>query len=305
MAHFCKHGHIKNSVIQTEEKSAKINYLDKEYDFQNGEEAIIFTCYQYCKEQKRGHVHIIKSTDIENMNENLKSKKIRRINDNLYECKCEYFWKTFLKFRYESEFGDILIKEFNKCPIKCSICERYEKKTVYCDLDLWHEEWHKFPCGHKILPPCHTIFIIDKSLSMKNRDMTPNLEKIKKNDNFNNRLGCVIHIIDNYVKKRFNLNKNNIFSFKSFNENAQIDLKNFNFEENKRSDLIKSLKHPSGGTSFYKGLLEAKNIILKSNRKQYKTIIILLSDGDEEDTYYEDTINIVNKVSIFLYKLNL
>ena len=85
--HYCKHGHIKNSVIQTEEKSVKINYNVTKYDFQNEEEAIMFTCYQYCKEQKRGHVHRLKNNSVENIKDNLKSDGIRKLNNNIYECK--------------------------------------------------------------------------------------------------------------------------------------------------------------------------------------------------------------------------
>ena len=38
--HYCKHGHIKNSIIQTEEKSIEIFFQDKKFDFMNDEEAI-------------------------------------------------------------------------------------------------------------------------------------------------------------------------------------------------------------------------------------------------------------------------
>ena len=113
--HYCTHGQIKNSYIQTEEKSIKITYQNKKYDFENEDEAIMFTCNQYCREQRRGHVHRLNGRNIKNLEENIQKLNVREIDKNLYECKCEYFWKTFLNYRFETEFSPYLIKEFYMC----------------------------------------------------------------------------------------------------------------------------------------------------------------------------------------------
>ena len=298
--HYCIHGNIKNSLIQTEEKSIKINYQNKQYDFENEEAVIMFTCYQYCREQKRGHVHRINKSDILYLEDNLKNSNIILNDNNVCECKCEYFWKTFLSFRFETEFDNDLIKEFNLCPAKCGFCDK-ETKLTYCNLKLWHREWHDFSCGHEFIKcnPCHTIFIIDKSGSMNSRDISPKCEKLKNNLDFNNRLGCVIHVVDNYVKKRLNLNKEDCFSFVSFNDYAEINFKNYDYNKLKYNDLIddclRSIKYPDGGTKFIEGFKKANEILSTINSKYYRPVMILLSDG--EDWSENDTLDYVQEVS--------
>ena len=293
--HYCKHGQIKNSFIQTEEESISINYLEKEYTFGNEEEAIMFSCYQYCREQKRGHVHRISSKDIVDLEDNLKNGKIRKMNDDLYECKCEYFWKTFLTFRFENEFDINLIKEFSMCPAKCRICLN-DNKNTFCDLNLWHENLHNFNCGHSELVPYHTIFIIDKSGSMGESDITPNCYKLNSKG-FNNRLGCVIHVVDNYVKKRLSINNNDIFSFVTFNDGGQIIFQNYKYEKLNSMDLIEEcmnlIGQPCGYTSFLEGFKKAKDIFTTINKEIFKPVMILLSDGG--DHHENETIEYIKE----------
>ena len=151
--HYCKHGHCKNSEIQTEEKSVDIFYNEKTFEFKNEEKAIMFTCYDYCRQQKRGHVHRLSSNDVNKLGLDLKDENIRKMNKYNYECKCEFFWKSFLGFRFETEFGNDLISEFNKCPYRCSYCQKFGDYT-YCELKLWHKEKdHIFSCIHaKVIP---------------------------------------------------------------------------------------------------------------------------------------------------------
>ena len=104
-----------------------------------------------------------------------------------------------------------LISEFNKCSYRCSYCQRFGDYT-YCELKLWHKEKeHIFSCIHAKLIPYHTIFIIDKSDSMGTNDITPSDKKLYNNQNFNNRLGCVIQVMNNYIKKRLDINKDDVF----------------------------------------------------------------------------------------------
>ena len=228
--HYCQHGHIKNASIFTDENDAQIIFQNNEYDFQNNESVNMFTCYQYCREQRRGHIHLIEITkikEIENLNlqEHINKKNIKLRNDNIYECRCEFFWKIFLNFNFDDEFDSEQKEEFNKCPTICKLCLE-NNKNKYCQLDLWHEpfsisnsnnndifwiskEGHKFDCKHPV--PCHSIFIIDKSGSMKREDLKPLLPKIRSHQNFNNRLGKLIEILDNYIKVRNKINCEDIF----------------------------------------------------------------------------------------------
>ena len=298
--HFCKHGHIKNAIIQTEEKTVKLNFKEKEYIFENNEVAIIFTCYQYCKDQKR-HIHRLDSNLIQNKDENIKNGNIRKFNKYLYECKCEYFWKSFLQFRFESEFEKKLKDEFNKCPAKCKLCDNFKEK-IYCELNLWHKNDHKFSCEHHNPKPCHTIFIIDKSDSMGSQDLKPIYNIIKKNENFNNRLGCVLQVIDNYIKKRLNIDNDDLFSLIAFSSTSQTIFSNYDKNLIKTGDWLNmsmsKIEDAYGNTYFLEGLKEGNKILSQINRQKYKPIIILLSDGENKPSTQNETLNYVKDVRI-------
>ena len=344
--HYCRHGQIKNAYISTEENDITLLFNQTEYIFQNEETACMFTCTQYCREQGRGHIHIInednfkelglhesfkKRVNIQSSNHNQNSeekeeekkennnnnlefiKNIRKINDH-YECKCEYFWKSFLKFQFDEEFETNLKNSFNMCPAKCPSCKEKNIKT-YCELDLWHKpesnsnknkdywisrDGHKFKCKH--VTPSHTIFVIDKSGSMFHGDIQPNLQKIKDNYYFNNRLGSVINHIFNYVKKRDIINKEDIFSLVSFSNNADIILDNYHYNQDNNDELIDICMNKikcEGNTLFKEGLLKAKEILGKIDRRKYKPVIILFSDGADEDK--KKTFEIVNDVSLYIF----
>ena len=321
VAHDCDHGLIDNAVIFTEGEYAKLNYLNKIYDFENEESANIFTCYQYCKEQGRGHIHIIDESKLEEKEKEfigiyLEKKYIRLNKNNLYECKCQFFWEKVLKFNFEDKFDDDKKKIFNKCPAECPLCQTSERKS-YCNEDLWHEqlsnvinknkdnfwiskEGHKFTCSHPM--PCHTIFIVDKSGSMSYTDIKPSLQCIIENNNFNNRFGRLIENMYNYIKKRKNISPEDIFSLVSFSDEASIifqnnscDLNdpNFNFIQ----ECMQKINKCQGETEFNLGFIEAEKILKEINREKYKPVIILFSDG--ADQKQEETIEIVERVSIY------
>ena len=260
----------------------------------------MFTCYQYCKEQSRGHVHRLTNKSVANIKDNLNNDYIRKLNNNSYECKCEFFWKIFLGFRFETEFDNDLISEFNKCPFKCGLC-KISNKLTFCSLELWHKEKnHNFPCKHGKLP-YHTIFIIDKSDSMGSIDIKPNESKLYENGDFNNRLGCVIQVINSYVNKRIEINKNDIFSLISFSTLAKINFSGYDKDKlssiNLIDECIKLMGYPEGDTNFIKGFEEVINILEDIDTNKYNPLIILLSDGDDDKP--DKTIDCVKEVSIY------
>ena len=302
--HYCKHGHIKNAIIQAEEDKVEIKFQNEIFDFKNDDEAIMFTCYQYCREQRRGHVHRLNYKDLIDMGINLKSEGIRKLNKNTYECKCEFFWKIFLQFRFETEFDNESIYEFNQCSSKCGNCLKFNE-TTYCNLKLWHQEKeHNFPCRHAKSIPYHTIFIIDKSDSMGSPDIKPTNENLYKFDDFNNRLGCVIQVINNYVNKRFEVNKKDIFSLISFSTEATINFRDLNKDIISNIDFIDECKaqfeYPKGSSCFINGFKEAEKILSDIDNENYNPLIILLSDGDDDNP--KETIEYVKEVSNFLLK---
>ena len=300
--HYCKHGHIKHSVIQTEEKNIDIIFNEKTYEFGNEEMAIMFTCYDYCKQQRRGHIHRLNYDDMVKLGVTLPDEYIKKLNKYVYECKCEFFWKVFLGFRFETEFDNQLRNEFNKCPFRCNICQKFGDYS-YCELNLWHQEKnHILSCPHAKTIPYHTIFIIDKSDSMGSMDITPSNKKLYKNSDFNNRLGSVIEVINNYIKKRIGINKNDVFSLITFSTDATINFENYNRDSYQQFDFIEEciglLQSPKGNTYYKKGFEEAEKILLEIDKDKYNPLIILLSDGDDDEP--NETIEYVKNVRIFL-----
>ena len=314
--HKCiNHGHINNANILTEENSVKLAYQNNFYDFINEESPNMFTCYNYCKQQGRGHIHIIEKSHLDKVNNiDLFAKYFRNRNDGLYECKCEFFWKYILNFEFQ--FDDQQTESFKKCPAYCPLCEEIDSNKTYCDNDLWHEpftdsnndidywiskEGHKFKCHHPI--PCHTIFIIDKSGSMSREDIQPNLPNIRQNKNFNNRMGRLIESMNNYIIKRKKISQNDLFSVISFSDNAEIILSGNISDSTEEFDFVeecmKKIKECKGDTKFYLGFEKSREILDSIDRANYKPVIILFSDGADEEP--KKTIEIINKVSIFYF----
>ena len=308
-SHYCIHGQIINSSIKTEE-SIKMLYNNKFICLSDEDPASMYTCYQACKEFGRGHIHMIYKDKIKG--KDINNRKIKKYNNDLYECKCEFFWKIYLNFEYETEFEQNLKNEFNKCPAKCSSCLDYNNKTTYCCLDLWHKpennsnnnddnywisiDGHKFTCKH--YTPYHTIFLIDCSSSMNYGDLKPKLEEIKNNPSFNNRLGVFINVVENYSKNRNNINKEDVFSLISFNENSKIIFKNLNLNKDNKNLIDECMNNMqiNNGTNFLSAFKKANEILSKINKKKYKPIIILLTDGDDNNK--DETINYIENVSI-------
>ena len=321
--HYIKnHGHIINANIFTEENNLRLNFQDREYYFQNEDSAEMYTCVNYCKQQGRGHIHILGREEFENINnfgELIDNNSARKTNNNLYECKCEFFWKTYLQFDFYNERNverndeRDLFNIFNRCPALCPLCKG-NNINQYCEGDLWHgdisnldnnndrfwvsQEGHIFRCNHPI--PIHTIFIIDKSGSMSRSDISPKIPSISSNADFKNRMGKLIENMYNYINKRVNDNNlNDVFSLITFSDEAKIIFNNnrINFGENFNfiNECIKRIGKCKGETYFSLGFNEAENILNNIDRRRYKPVIILFSDG--EDQKMTETIKIVKRVS--------
>ena len=315
--HINKHGHIINANIFTKENNLTLNFLDKEYHFQNEDSAEMYTCVKYCKQMGRGHIHILEKSEFEkikNFEIYIKDNFAKLIYKDLYGCKCEFFWKIYLQFDFDEEFDRDQKYLFNKCPALCPLCKG-NKKVQYCEEDLWHkpvlisgnndkfwvsQEGHKFVCNHPI--PIHTIFIIDKSGSMRIKDIFPIIPTIYSNDDFNNRMGKLIENMDSYINKRISDNNlNDVFSLITFSDEAKIIFNNIkmNFGEdfNFINECMNKIGKCIGETDFSLGFIEVEKLLNQMDRKKYKPVIILFSDG--EDQKMTQTIEIVKRVSIY------
>ena len=138
---------------------------------------------------------------------------------------------------------------------------------------------------------------------MGSPDIKPSESKIYKNEDFNNRLGCVIQVINNYVNKRLEINKNDIFSLISFSTGAEINFRDFDKDKlsniNLIEECIKLIGYPRGDTRFIKGFNNAKIILEDIDKNKYNPLIISLSDGDDDKP--EETIDYVKEVSKYKF----
>jgi len=210
-------------------------------------------------------------------------KNIIEINKNIEEYNSK---KINISFIPENEENIEIIKNIKK----------FGKINSF---QFWiSQEGHKFVCNHPI--PCHTIFIIDKSGSMSRNDISPIIPSIYSNDDFKNRMGKLIENMDNYINKRIHDNNlNDVFSLITFSDEAKIIFNNIKmkFGENFNfiNECMKKIGKCKGETEFSLGFIEAEKILNEIDRKKYKPVIILFSDG--EDQKMIKTIEIVKRVS--------
>ena len=286
--HNCLHGNIKNSFFQTTDlNGAMIKKDDKYYKFKDGETAKIYFCEGYCREQGQGHTHLFESEEIICNNENVRLY-VKNSGKKIYECKCQYFWETILKFN--TNFSNEEKEKFSLCDWMCS--NATHKTREYCQLNLWHKpiegnsvpngvygNWvskgHVFKCIHP--NGIYVIFLVDESGSMSNRSIRPTTDINKKMDNM---LGASIEAIINFCNKRFGINEKDTGALIGFNDKASLIFENFSLgsiDEIKNNCMTKL--SPNGETIFVNAFKEASKIINNINGNDFQKIIILLTDG--------------------------
>jgi uncharacterized protein YkuJ len=299
--HFCNHGSILNSCISiSDSKVALVKKNENYYKFIHEETARAFNCEEYCRTQGQGHTHLIKSENEIN-NENIKFIR-QESNYYLYECKCNYFWENILKFT--NTFLSKELKEFGLCNWYCDN-KQHEIIKKFCQLPLWHEYFkgkkipknvpgiwiskgHILDCNHP--GSVNTIFLVDQSGSMSNKNTQPTEAEYRNKEKMNNMLGAAIEALINYCKKRENLNPKDICSLIGYNEEAKKIFQDIPVSE---TETIKNYCFDNldadGCTHFKKAFIEAKKIIDVIDRLEYIPVIILLTDGMAHDS--EDVMN--------------
>ena len=309
-SHKMEHGNIINSKFRIIDSSdsikISIDYVN--YKVKNEERAIIFTCTDYCNNQGRGHTHLVPKFLIANFND--KRIQIYEKDKNYYECRCSYFWEKILKM--DNGFPQDKKELFDKCDCYCP-CELHDpqkNKLNYCQREIMHgkyipnelktKEWfspegHVFDCNHP--SGIYTIFLIDRSGSMDSESIKPEMESISQSKKHNNMLGASIEALLKFCEKRFTINRREKCALIGYDNDAQLIFKDYYVEQ---EDKIKNeclLKlYPSGGTEFKEAFKEAKKLLDEiNNNKQYRPIIILLTDG--EDFHPNETIEYVKNVS--------
>ena len=312
ISHTMEHGNIiksKFKIIDSSD-SIKVSIDYSDYKIKNEESAIIFTCRDYCINQGRGHTHLVPKTIISNYSDT--KIQIYEKDKNYYECRCSYFWEKILKM--DNLFPKDKKELFDKCDCycPCKLHDPHNNKFNYCIRDIMHgkdipkelktKEWfspegHVFDCDHP--SGIYTIFLIDRSGSMDSKSIEPSMRDINQSQIHNNMLGASIESLLKFCEKRFTINRREKCALIGYDDYAKIIFEDKYVEE---KDEIKKMSlanlYPRGGTEFKKAFEESKKILDIINiQKQYRPIIILLTDG--EDFHPNETIEFVKNVSYF------
>ena len=164
VSHVMQHGNIVNSFQKNINSSNDI-IVKKEYEhykLTDKESPIIFTCTDYCDNKGRGHTHLVLKSTIDNNITKKNDERIRKFDNNYYECKCSYFWENILKM--DNGFYSERKKKFDLCDCICP-CKEHDPRSNelnYCIRELWHgkdipnelkgytasPEGHIFKCDH-------------------------------------------------------------------------------------------------------------------------------------------------------------
>lgn len=305
--HHCSHTNIVNSKFSVEDNATvEVKINNDYYKIKDKEVATIFYCHEYCKEQGQGHTHLVRKSEINDIN----NSKVRPYNNDFYECKCSYFWESVLKFEHPIKNAKEI---FDRCDCICPCKEDSPEIHNYCQLELWHgtdipedkkgnwvsPEGHKFKCDHP--SGVYTIFLIDQSYSMSNDSIKPNGDSdISLSEKHNNMLGATIEALLKYCEIRYKINRREKCALIGYNNNASLIFKDYYVGEKDRiKEKCLSKLDADGGTVFEEAFKKAKEILLEINSKrEYIPVIILLTDGidwysDKTIKYIKDDVSII------------
>eukprot|EP00438_Fugacium_kawagutii_P020946 Skav211837 [mRNA] locus=scaffold305:669633:690103:- [translate_table: standard] len=219
----------------------------------------------------------------------------------------EAFWESI-------GFKDPCSSEDKECFGKCNHFCPHPSHTKdgetpsFCTLPLWHEELapgagrehirqhggivstdgHHFKCTHQTSQPVHTVFLIDKSSSMRMNDVVP--ETWPWRQSHPNRLGCALAAVQSFVEKRRHSSPDDKISLLAFDGNvlngpSMVSIMNFDTCQNWLSRL-----NPSGGTSFSAAIASAVRFVQQTPSGN-RSMIVFLSDG--ESSYPADALRML------------
>ncbi|KAH7290546.1 hypothetical protein KP509_30G053200 [Ceratopteris richardii] len=305
--HNTAHGNMRKTQFVADTKN--IDFQGRKYV--RGESGVAEMCLMYCRARGRGHTHLIPCPKTKGSNvcctEKLYdgarhvTKKMQLnlgVKEPLDQMTHAAYWE-YVGFKdpcdkYERE-------SFALCDHYCPSEEhngRTEEKS-YCTKKLWHdpvpkdtcmrstggyvsEDGHHFSCIHTTIAPHNVIFVVDRSSSMENYDIKPNLKMFPQN-----RLGCVYESLLGFITLRLqdlscgSLGEIDTISVVLFASNAHIQVELKPISVSVIDDLP---RQGAGNTTYSSGLEKAESILNRSSRKpeiHSKTpVIIFLSDGE-------------------------
>ncbi|GLJ34369.1 hypothetical protein SUGI_0691060 [Cryptomeria japonica] len=301
--HDTVHGSMRNVRFISEGENIDIE--NRKYKW--GETGEAEMCNIYCKKQGRGHIHLVPCPGSGKCTGNLydgSRHETVKYGPDVDVPKDEMTHKTFWQY---VGFVDLCTEEeregFDCCNHYCISAEHQTESGTfdksYCTAKLWHpaikstgedlssvgyitDDGHHFGCYHSKKLPHHVIFIIDRSGSMNDSDISPTLPKF--NDH-RHRLGCVYEAILRFIQGRLRTVSNDSVSVVLFDDNANVVLEMEDLNEGIVDRLLKY--GPGGGTTYTAGLSAAETILMKGvqhhNVDVKKPLIFFLSDGENWD----------------------
>ncbi|KAL2645147.1 hypothetical protein R1flu_012734 [Riccia fluitans] len=197
-----------------------------------------------------------------------------------------------------------------KTQLRGHLQERGNKKS-FCTLQLWHgpaseeeknnfkggyvtSDGHHMDCSHVL--PSNVVFIIDRSGSMCDDDVTPHFVQFQ--ETHSNRLGCVFEPVLRFIRTRLTMSLSqgaDLASVVLFNhEDSALTVVELEaMDENIVNKLL--VYRPNGGTNFSTGLTQAERILLKSKLDcdERHPLVIFLSDGENEHGSDNEALDII------------
>ena len=114
-----------------------------------------------------------------------------------------------------------------------------------------------------------------------------------------NMLGATIEVLLHFCEKRSIINRREKCALIGYDNKAKLIFKELYVSDENIKKMCLSELSTGGGTEFKEAFSEAQLLVDEiNNKKEYIPIIILLTDGD--DFHPEETIEKVEKVSLFI-----
>ncbi|GLJ41173.1 hypothetical protein SUGI_0852460 [Cryptomeria japonica] len=170
-------------------------------------------------------------------------------------------------------------EEFDRCNHYCK-SEGHETKSgtfdrSYCTKNLWNppikstgqnlssrgyltDDGHHYRYDHSMNVPHHVIFIIDRSSSMGDRDISPTMAMF---NNHSCRLGCVYEVFLRFIQVHLKTISDDSVSVVLFDASAKVVVEMEDMQEGVVNRLLQYF--PGRGTNYSSTLDAAEKLLVK------------------------------------------
>jgi len=174
-----------------------------------------------------------------------------------------------------TSMNEIIVRmKFGSTSLKVQAEDKGSGKVI--DLDIKIEMLT--PVEPQAPKPLHVVFILDKSGSMENKDITPR-SGIITSDGLQNRLGCVLESVYSTLSA-LPSNCQHSFSLIAFDGNPVLLFRRQQLRD--KSTMISQMMRlvPAGGTDFIKAFTQAEALLKEEKAERRR--IFFLTDGEAD-----------------------